>query len=133
MNLDQFDLSDNDGAVMELRDPRGEPIMKSDGKTPVTITVMSFDADPMIKARNAALNSASRRRGQATAESVQADTIRLYAKATKGWDGVGIGEDETPFSVENAIRLYTKFPFIREQVDAFISDRANFFKDEPTS
>lgn len=126
MNLNKFDLTANPGATLELRDPAGAPIMKSDEKTPVTITLLAADSAPMLAARNASLNTAAKRGGKLTAEAVMADSIRLLAKATTGWDGIGIDEDETPFSYENAVLLYTRFPFIREQVDTFVTERVNF-------
>lgn len=128
MDFSKFDnLSEDLSEKMELRYPDGLPMYKSDGVTPVTLSLISQDSESMQKARHASLNAASKRR-HTTSELVLADSIRLMAKATVGWDGVGIGEDETAFSFENAVRLYTKYPFIREQVDAFITERVNFFK-----
>ena len=58
---------------------------------------------------------------------MQADAIRLLAKASVAWSGIGIGEDETEFSTENAIRLYTLYPFIREQVVRSCSGVERFY------
>jgi hypothetical protein len=127
MDLTKFDLNASESAAMEVRMPGGDVMMKSDGKTPVTIRMLPHDHDTVKKHRNVLLNMASKRRS-VTAESNEADFIRVLARATVGWDGIGIGEDETPFSEENAILLYTRFPFIREQADAFFSERPNFLK-----
>lgn len=128
MDLSSFDLSADESRVMEVRTPNGDVMMQSDGKSPVTISLLSQDCDTMVKARNLSLNLASKR-GRATAESVQADSVRLLAKATTAWDGIGIGEDVTPFSYDNAVKLYTEFPFIKEQVDSFVTERSNFLKN----
>lgn len=118
----------NQGAEIELRDAAGAAMLKADG-TPVTITVLGADSDVYTKASNALTNRALRNRGKAmiTAESALTDQINLLAKVTVGWDGIGLGEDETAFSEENAKRLY-RVAFVREQVQDFVNDRGNFAK-----
>jgi len=128
MDLSKFDLAADQGETLELRAPNGDVMFQSDGKTPVTLKLLSADSATMVAARNLSLNMAAKRAGRNTAEAVQADNIRLFAKATVSWSGVGLGEDDTPFSFDNAVKLYTQFPFIREQVDAFITERSNFMK-----
>lgn len=136
MNLSQLDTkaAANEGAKLELRDVNGVPVLKGDGN-PVTITLLGKDSDTFIKAENAATNRrlAQGARLKLTAESLKAEAISTLARCTVGWDGVGIEEDETPFSYENAVRLYTAFPFVFEQVDQFIAERANFLPSSPTS
>ena len=57
----------------------------------------------------------------------------VLAKCTLGWEGsakpgcLALDEDEfLECTEENALRVYTDFAWIREQVDAFMNDRANF-------
>lgn len=116
-------------AKMEVRDAAGVPVLKEDG-SPITITLLGKDSDAWIKAENAATNRrlAQGTRIKLTAEGLKADAIAGLARVTVAWDGVGIGEAETPCTYENAVRLYTQAPAIREQVDEFISDRGNFTK-----
>jgi hypothetical protein len=116
----------NEGAVLDLRDPTGAPMLKDDG-SPVTLTLLGADSDVYVKASQDLTNRALRNRGKqnVTAASLLADQINLLAKVTVGWDGIGLGEKETGFSEENAKRLY-RIAFIREQAEAFIADRGNF-------
>jgi hypothetical protein len=51
----------------------------------------------------------------------------ILAGCTLGWVGILESGKELEFSVLNAKDLYIKHFWIREQVDAFMGDRANFF------
>lgn len=62
-------------------------------------------------------------------EEIEQETIELLASVTKGWDNVVVDGNPLPFSKENAAALYERFPWIKEQVDAAIGDRANFIKN----
>lgn len=55
------------------------------------------------------------------------DSIELLADCTQGWSGIAEGSKELVFSRDAAIVLYTKYKWIREQIDIAIGDRANFF------
>ena len=55
------------------------------------------------------------------------DSIELLADCTQGWSGIAEGSKELVFSRDAAIALYTKYKWIREQIDIAIGDRANFF------
>ncbi|MBP8062386.1 MAG: hypothetical protein KAY29_00810 [Brevundimonas sp.] len=128
-NLTQFDTSAaNAGAKMELRDASDAPVLKADG-SPMTITLLGKDSDAYIKQENAATNRrlAQGTRIKLTAESLKADSVALLARATTAWDF------EEPCTYENAVALYTRFPAIKDQVEAFVSERANFTPASPTS
>jgi hypothetical protein len=62
----------------------------------------------------------------ATLEDLERDGIELTVACTTGWKNMVIDEQEIPFSVENARKVYTQYTWIREQVDGFVNDRANF-------
>lgn len=130
MNLDQFDTvsAANEGVKMELTDVHGAVVLKEDG-TPLTITLLGQDSDAWIKAENAAQNRrlAQGARMKLTAEALRSEAIASLAKVTVAWD---FEEDCT---YENAVRLYTRYPLIRDQVDRFVGERANFTKASPTS
>lgn len=119
----------NAGSVMEVRDANGAPLIQEDGR-PVTITLLGKDSDVFVKHEAAATNRrlAQGTRVKLTAEALKADTIGGLAKCTVAWDGIGIDEDATECTYENALRLYNTFPDIRDQVSAFVDDRANFSK-----
>lgn len=48
--------------------------------------------------------------------------IELLAKCTKGWQNVEEGGKKVEFSYDNAVDIYTKYPFIRNQVLAATHD-----------
>ena len=60
-------------------------------------------------------------------EANDKDSIELLADCTQGWSGIAEGSKELVFSRDAAIVLYTKYKWIREQIDIAIGDRANFF------
>jgi hypothetical protein len=134
MDLSNLDTTAgaNEGAILELRGPDGAPLRQADG-SPVTLTLLGADSEQARKARNTATNRYLKTRGkvQITAEASEADGIAYLAKCTTAWSGIGIGQDETPFSYENAVKLYETFAFIREQADEFVAERANFLKASP--
>ena len=54
------------------------------------------------------------------------DSIELLARCTKGWSGITENGKDIPFSYENAVKIYTKYLWLREQIDRFMADRSNF-------
>lgn len=78
-------------------------------------------------------------------EEIEADGLELLAKCTKSWKTVAVKDKdgnklepaketilvagkEIEFSYDNALMIYERFPWIKEQVDAAVGDRANFIK-----
>ena len=61
-----------------------------------------------------------------TGDSVDEDKLDLLVACTKAWIGFENNGKPLPFSKQNTRMLYTKLPFIRDQVDDFIHDRGNF-------
>lgn len=131
MNLSELDTTPiaNEGAELHVRGPNGAPVYKADGG-PVTITLLGEDSEVVtaLRARNA--NRQLKNGIALTVEVGRANELEILVAATVGWDGVGIDEDETLFSAEAARRLYA-IPYIRDQVAAFIMDRASFTKASP--
>ena len=60
-------------------------------------------------------------------ESNEKDSIELLADCTKDWQGISEGGKQIECTRQNAIDIYTKYKWIREQIDIAIGDRANFF------
>ena len=60
-------------------------------------------------------------------EKADKEGAELLAACTVGWIGIEEDGKAVPFSEAEAVRIYTDHRWIREQVDAFIADRANFF------
>ncbi len=61
-------------------------------------------------------------------EELEADGIALLAACTKAWSGVVVEGKALDCTTDNAAMVYERFPWIKEQVDAAIGDRANFIK-----
>jgi len=61
-------------------------------------------------------------------EEIEQDGIDLLAACTTGWTGVIIEGEEIQFSIDNAVMVYERFPWIKEQIDTAIGDRANFIR-----
>ncbi|MDI6742661.1 MAG: hypothetical protein QMD11_07965 [Smithella sp.] len=70
------------------------------------------------------------RRGYAgiSTEEVAQGGIELLAGCTKSWSGVVLDGISIDCTYDNAIMIYKRFPWIKEQVDTAIGDRANFIK-----
>lgn len=105
----------------------------------ITINVLGKDSDEFQKVSRAQSKKrlAKMQKGgfrttqQAPIEEIEADGIALLAACTRGWSGIVIEEKPIPFSTDNAVMVYERFPWIKEQVDVAIGDRANFIKGSP--
>ena len=129
MDLRDLDTvaTSNEGADLHLLHPgNGEPVG-------ITITLAGPDSDVFKKARYRARNTTRqmmmKRGGKVkTAEEEEQEDIEGYAGCTLAWDGVEEHGKKLKCTRDNAIHLYTRYPWIREQVNFFIGDRANFTK-----
>ena len=68
--------------------------------------------------------------GKVRAVAAAERNITHIAKVTLGWSPEVItdGEEEFPFSQEAAARLYTKYRYVREQVEKAANNRLRFTK-----
>lgn len=102
----------------------------------IIISVLGKDSDEFIKVSRAQskkrlakmTKSGFRNTAPVPVEEVEQDGIDLLAACTKKWSGVIVDGKPVECSVENAKMIYERFPWIREQVDTAIGDRANFIK-----
>lgn len=109
--------------------------------TDMKITVLGQDSDKfkeLVGAQNQERVKKLTKGGQfrakvATLKEIESNSIQILAGCTTGWENVCEGKDQEtkaplplPFSLENAVSLYTKYPWIKEQVDEAIGNRANF-------
>jgi len=140
LDLSTLDISSasESGAVMQVTHPvSGAVLTFGDGK-PVSLTLAGADSERFRRAQRAATNRKLRanqagRRVQLSAEELENDALEMIVAATIGWQGISIGADgDLPFTIDNARAIYKKLPWLREQADAFISDRANFLKASPS-
>lgn len=134
MDLDNFSIPEDDSGVdMELENPKtGEPLLHDDGSK-LTVRLVGQDSPEFIAIKHKLANRRMKkmRPGKTafTAEEVEADSLEILVAITKGWVGIVWKGQELPFSAANVRMLYTAAPWLREQVDRFTNDRANFLKN----
>lgn len=133
MDLSTLDTRDvaNDGAIMELENPAtGEKLMTEAGE-PITITLLGIDSDKLKKRQNELTNEVMKkgfRPKMTTAEKMESDRLATLSLATVSWSNIEFGGKKLDCTAENARSLYKNLPWLKEQADAFIGDRANFLK-----
>jgi len=131
MDLNNFDTSKTakTGAKLHLVHPVDDEPMY-DGKKKVTITLLGVDSKEFSESKRAiTVSNVSKMRKGKDFDVVPTDeeTARTLAECTLGWDGLSKGKVPLEFSKDEAFKLYMEFPWIREQVNLFVGDRANFF------
>lgn len=126
-----FDLASLDTAA---RAEEGAPLAITHPTTGeaigITITVVGTDSDTYQKARRKLADKRiQQRKAKLSIEDIENENIEMLARCTKGWDGVVVDGEAKPCTFSNAVELYKRFPWVREQVDAFMGERANFLRD----
>ena len=121
--MDLLNLLPSDNAAITLK----HPVSKSELEG-MTISVSGHDSATFKNAiKERAKAQMSRKSADVDFIANDKEAVELLAKCTTGWTGITEGGKELPFSLANAIYIYTKYNWIREQIDNAIGDRANFF------
>lgn len=126
-----LDLSDFSAALERQEAGTEIDILGMDEKTPIglKIRVAGPDSQRATKATEELTDDLIEKQqaGRVKASEAKQRGIRYLARITLGWaPAVKLDGQELQYSVENAERLYTKFRFIRDQVDKAAVDRARF-------
>ena len=136
MDLSKFNVTQQAeiGADLELLDPDNEPLTYGKGKTKKPVTIKLLGTDSKIwrnknrefqKKRTAKM---VRNRAKNVDYSVsEKEACEMLTACTLGWEGIDANGEKLEFSTEAAFQMYMDHIWIREQADAFIADRANFF------
>jgi hypothetical protein len=136
-DLDAIDTKSRSeaGVAMTVKKLDGSPLLNSRGGF-VQIMLRGPDSTIYSQLVRAQVKKRMARSGIPTEEQSledEADLIDLLASCTVGWSGVlkKPSDDEAEagavtFSADACRDLYRAFPVIRDQVDAFIANRANF-------
>lgn len=100
----------------------------------MTVTVCGMDSEryqemKRRKMQNALDEKANRKPKKLNAKDLAEAGMRDLAELTLGWTGFEFGKEDYPFTTDNAFKLYTNpsFKWLVDQIDEFVSDRANFF------
>lgn len=125
-DLNEFAQQSLDSAILTLTHPATGEAMN------IKITLASPDSEAYrkvsMRVQNAQLKYALQNRGKTTAERLAANGLDVLVGATLDWEGIAENGVPLPCTLENVRRVYTDFPFIREQVEEFLGDRQNFFR-----
>lgn len=134
-DLDQLDTiaAASQGVWMDVYHPITDEKMV-DANGPWRIQVLGGDSKEFKRAISFEHEKAAKSRKQVMSlEKRDQGGINALSAITVGWENIRMGGELVPFSRENAIELYTKYPWLKEQVDAFTAERSNFLKSAPTS
>lgn len=103
----------------------------------ISIFVFGSDSSAYRKASSDLQTKRLARLGPAkmrlTAAEIEEDTLDLLAHCTDSWKGVTYDGKELKCTHDEAKKLYRELPWLREQIDRAISDRANFIQASMSS
>lgn len=138
MDLATLDMANAEsGAVMTVRHPVSDAVLEGTDGQAITITLAGSDSERFRKVQRASTNrrlkTQSSRRGQVTSEELEADSLETLAACTISWRGLVVDGEALECNAANARKAYKRLPWLKEQVDAFVGDRANFLKASPST
>lgn len=117
----------NSGAVMQLTHPATEEDLEGS-----TITLLGQDSDiyqkEIKKRAEQSINNRNGRNKKVDLDEAKLKGAELLARLTTAWTGFSEGKTELECNFDNCVKIYLKYPWIREQVESFISTRANFMR-----
>ena len=115
------------GQFMQLTHPvNGEPLLDGDNKE-IGIYLLGKDSSVYRNAQRSVTNRRLNSKGSSTitAERIEAEAIEILAKCTVSWTGILYKGEPLVCGPGAARKLYTEAPWVKEQVDEFIAERAN--------
>ena len=123
-----------DAATYRVRHPVTNELLE-EKEGPVTIDLLSADSDAFRTRQFAALNKRLRsgKKPKLSAEDIDDEAIDLIAACITGWRNIELDGEAFPYSPDNAKALLRRLPWLREQLDEAIADRANFIRTSRTS
>jgi len=126
MDFKKFDIAkdSNNGAEMQVIHPGTGSEIEG-----CTIRLMGSDSDvyrkEIKKRAEKSLNSKSRNK-KIDLDEAELKGAQLLARLTVSWKGIDEGKTAIECTFENAVKLYLEHRWLREQVEEFIGERANF-------
>ncbi|MBZ9600755.1 hypothetical protein [Phyllobacterium chamaecytisi] len=121
--FDGLNEAQENGIDIEIKDPSGQPIG-------ISIKIAGPDSSKQKKAVQALTNErlAAEDMAPVTAQDIETNTLKILASSVISWTPIVLDGADLPCSEENALRLFARFPFIREQVEKKAGKRAGFMK-----
>lgn len=141
MDLSKFDMKEgaDAGALLELLDLEGQPLFLDDTDDPehipvlrMGITLLSADSrtyrDIFHKNQNLRLNANQKRRKSRDLDVAEFEEEALEAliACTQIFHNVQLEGEALEATPINARKVYVRYPFIREQAEAFMQDRSEY-------
>jgi YbbR domain-containing protein len=100
--------------------------------TDLKITAFTVDSKKYKSVAHAIRNKTFQRRSTAnTSERSLDNAMEILVKTTKSWENMKENGIDIPCDDENVRRIYTKFPFITEQIDVAQGRRVDFLTIAP--
>lgn len=137
--IDTKTLSDKGVDMVVTKLNSDEPLLAKNGK-PVTIIVLGPDSDVYRDISRTQVKKRLRQQadnkkiGDIDLEDIESEALAMMVSCTVGWKNVlDLEGKEIPFTAEGARSLYSNYPIVREQVDAFVVNRAHFIKASSVS
>lgn len=136
----QFDLAQIDtktlaeaGVDMPVRLLDGKPLIARNGER-VYITLLGSDSQKyraltrsQVRKRMEQLAGGKQTLTDADMDETDREVLDVLVACTVGWKGVLDTDGQAiEFQDENVRKLYLAYPVVRDQVESFISNRANF-------
>lgn len=130
-----------DAVPYQILDPvTMQPYADETGLKIATLYLVGMDSkeykDKQKEQTNKTLRMAQVGRGniKITAEEGEANKVELLAACIKGWENISLDDaEDLPYTKANALRVLREIDCVREQVEVFVYDRANFMKTSSIS
>lgn len=123
----------SDTITVQLKHPVTDEVLKKDDGSAMTIEVFATHSKEYKTAIHEQTNKRiqrvqkNKRNLSFSAEEIENAAVEVLAKTTKGWD-LQFNKKALKFSVTEAMDLYQKFPWIKDQVTEAQEDFTSFLK-----
>jgi hypothetical protein len=99
--------------------------------TDIKFTLAGSDSEQYRKAQRLIQNRRLQKPGRMKLDAavIEKEALELLAACVISWKGVQLDGMELPCTRENAMGVFERFPWLRDQCDNFIGDRQNFLQD----
>lgn len=116
---------EEEGTEMPILHPVTFEPLRDDKGAKVTLRLAGMDSAIYRKAQNAIANKRTKgaRMIKLTAERLAADSMEVICKCTLGWSSNLLIKGKVPKTAEE---IYTSAPWIKDQAETWIHDRANY-------
>jgi len=130
IDLGQFEIG-TEGEWLELLHPVTGQVIRDDDDNAMRVRLVGKDSKEYRKAQRAITERRLKSRSRANrfdADGIEQEATDLLVACTVGWEGFAEDGKDLEFNKANIRKVYTNYPWIREQVDEFVDDRGNFMQ-----